>query len=422
MDRNVKTRFVFLIIFIQLSLSLFSQDRWQQGFVLLNNLDSLLYEIDVLRLEDNATYCVCRDRNKEEIIFPANKIHGILLSSGRKFESKAFKMDSDSITLLVEFVVEGLINVYDFMENGERIYLLDGDGKPIIVARFETKKAEISDASAKDVEVRSYRYIGMLKAFTADAPELHPRINTMSLNEKNLISISRDYHNLKCRTGEKCIVYEKDGIYSMSLLAVSAGIEFRSIHLTNLEDGTVIEFGNSGAYNFGGVLTLPLYREGIRLDMEAEINYSTSHNLAEFNETDGDDFLIHTLDYQYRSIRALPGVRLIVRPENISWAAFAGPAFSLSQNEYMQNVQDTYRNGEFIKSYDFNDLAYVHALGGIRLYVGMLFPVTKKNMLQVKLEYQYLTSKGKFPNLYTISARDYRATEQSLGIKTAIYF
>lgn len=417
----LRASFTYLLTLI--SVMAFTQDRWQEGYIHTTEGNSLYSEIDVAMLEDAPEECIYRiPGSREQLLLRANKIRSVSLLSGRAFETKTFKLEDDHVTAIVEYLVDGVADVFVYRRKGEDIFLLESESKPLTVARFTTKKAESPDPSVKDIEVRSYRHIGLLKAFMSDAPSLHERINTMQMNQKNLVDLAEMYHDLTCTTEKSCITYKKEGIFTMSMFAPAITAAVYSIHMTEQETGNVIDFAQAYGGGIGGVFSFPVYRKGIRLDLEVEASFTKSSHSASFSETDGRSENIHHLAFDYSALRLNPGIRISVRPNKLTYTAFVGPSVALTLSEYMESNEDIYRDGSLQMNYEYNDLAYSSGLIGLRGYIGMMIKVTDFNMLHMMLGFDTLTGTKPMSNLYTTAARDYKINEQSLNLKTVLYF
>ena len=111
----------------------------------------------------------------------------------------------DPELIFVEYLVNGISNLYYFRDDRGDHYLLETDEGKQVELTNEMKEI-YRDGTLYTVESKSY--IGLLKAAFAECQEIQPAINEAEVTHKSLINLVSDYHGYVCDWDE-CVVYEK---------------------------------------------------------------------------------------------------------------------------------------------------------------------------------------------------------------------
>jgi hypothetical protein len=411
-----------VLAFLFLGETVIAQARLENGTVFLKNGDSLQVSIDIIKTENNFQDCYFRPEGaKEEQAIGAEEINGFTLDIGRKFISKTIEVEGEIITVIAEYLVEGVNSLFVYRINTEEYYILTAPGKPDMVIKHELQNAQLE--TGEDVKIRSNRYKGLLKYLMEDAPSLHSTINSMTLSQKSLVDISSEYHDLVCTTGEKCIVYKKTGIYAHSMFAPYLAMDFTSIKLSPERDLDTITFPFSPGYSAGGLLNIPVFRGSSFIDLQINMFYSNRHlTRKHFTMLRGSE-VVNDLEYNYSSVGVALDTRFLVKPKELSYVFSVGPSVRLAIKQEMNN------SAKYVTDFDgakIRDYHYVierkSAVGGVKTAAGILIPVTQDSMLQLSLDYYLQFGRVYLPRISTIFYGDYTVTEQVLAIKTALFF
>lgn len=430
MERLTSQHFttLFAYTFYSLSFFLFSQTaiaqcRFESGTIFLSNGDSLQVLIDVIKTENNFNYCYYHTPgSKEEQSFAAEDINGFTLdNSGRRFIKKTIEVDGDILNVIAEYLVDGINDLFVYHDNTQEFYILSSPGKPDLVTGYELQDAQLE--SGKEVKIRSNKYIGLLKYHMADAPSLHSRINKMEFSQKNLVDISKEYHGLVCTTGEECIIYEKTGIHSLSLIAPHVSVDLTAVKFFPERELETISLPFSIGYSAGGVVNFPLYRGGHAIDLQVNLFYSNRCAAGKYIEVTGYDGIINNLEYHYYSIGMAPNVRFQFRSKKLAYLISVGPTVRLAINQEMKNTVEYVSdpNNPEIREYSYV-IEKKSGVGGIKSALGILIPIKNKSMLQLSLNYNLQFGTIYLPKISTIFIGDYFIKEQVLAMETTIYF
>lgn len=125
--------------------------------------------------------------------------------TGKFFVTKKINTEEFSDTVFVEFLLNGISNLYYFKNNNYSAYFIDSEGSELLELR--SKKTEIEQGRRTFV-TQDNRYLGVLIYALSDCPEIRKDIYKTGLSHKSLIEITRKYHDYKC-SDEACVIYEK---------------------------------------------------------------------------------------------------------------------------------------------------------------------------------------------------------------------
>lgn len=413
---------ISLLFLFFLNGTVIAQSRLESGTVFFENGDSLQVSIDIIKTENNFKYCYFRiEGSKEEQALLAEDITGFMLDIGRRFISKTIKLEGEIITVIAEYLVDGINSLLVFRNSTEEYFILITPRKPDMIITHELQDAQLE--TGEDVKIKSNRYIGLLKYQMDDTPLLHPRINSMTLSQKNLVNLSREYHDLVCTTGEKCIVYKKSGIHSLSMLAPYMSVDFTMLKFSPEKDLDTITLPFSVGYSSGGILNVPLYRGGSFVDLQFNLFYSNRRAAGEHITIYRDSKRINNLEYQYSAIGLALDTRFLFKPKELAYTFSVGPTVRLALNQKMDNAV------EFVDHYDqtvFADFNYIihkkTAIGGVKTSAGILIPVTVGSMLHLSLDYYLQYGKIYINRILTVFYGNYAVKEQVIAIRSSLYF
>ena len=182
------------------------QTDFRPGYVITNNNDTLRGFIDYRGDARNSKKCDFKEtRNGVVQEFLPFSIKGYRFNESKYFISKCITSDSTKIQLFLEFLVDGIANLYYYHDSANPHYFIEKEDGKLHELTNEHKRVRINEAEYVR-ETKSY--IGMLTFAFADCHQLFPLINKAKLNDKSLIELTKKYHEYVCNS-EKCVIYEK---------------------------------------------------------------------------------------------------------------------------------------------------------------------------------------------------------------------
>ncbi len=283
----MKTKLVILLLFI--FSNVYSQSYFRDGYLITNDNDTIFGQIDNGKLIINPFKIKFRSNLNSEIQnYSPEDIYGYRFNDGQFYISKQVEMNSIENIVFLEYLVEGIVNLYYlydeltpryFIENENGLYELRDDQKEILAQK------DIFSEYSTYIK-KSNQYIGVLRYILSDAPELRPKVDQAVFNHKSLMNLTEDYHNYVC-DDEKCLVYKKKKEIGKTKIGIKAGmthvttsnnISFYS-NLTRrpIEEGA---FDPSTSYDFGIFVNQELPFNYKNLSLQYEISF----NAWELNE------------------------------------------------------------------------------------------------------------------------------------------
>lgn len=237
-------RIKFSIIFCMLSVyfvsdQLVAQNNFTSGYIISNTNDTIRGYIQ--QFTSGSTICYFK-KNPEgtAIAYSPVDISAYRFDdNGKFFVSKETPLESGNKMLFLEFLIKGKASIYFMRDNMEHYFI-------------ETEKDKLSELSEsqKIIEnsngvkwIKQPRYKGKLKYILSDCPEIASKIETLSLQPKELINLAKDYHEKVCDS-EQCIVFERKSKPVKIRTRIEAGVGFsqfrNQITHTNFSPGALI--------------------------------------------------------------------------------------------------------------------------------------------------------------------------------------
>ncbi len=228
-----------------LSIESFSQYDFRKGFVVTNSLDTIQGLIDYTHPEARSKVCAFKKDDKSQITFyNPKKIHSYYVSNST-FLSKPLNISDTLDHYFVEYLVDGIVNLYFLQFDGKYYYFIEKENE---IYNLSNELVEVNiDGSIK--YKNSNQYMGILNWLLSDVP-LREEIYNTKFDHNSLINITKSYHNLVCNDQE-CIVYYKrkrkllDTKWQINI-GFSLGLIHSNVFLsTKFDTGEKIErFGN----------------------------------------------------------------------------------------------------------------------------------------------------------------------------------
>jgi len=208
------------------------QSNYKDGYLITIGNDTLNGLIDFRT--DHANSLVCKykkDEKAAEKTYNPGEIAGYrFINEGKYYVSRTIVIDSLKRTVFLEFLVQGLLNLYYFPKGNGYYFFENKDGS----LEALTKKAdEIIDNSKFKVDDR---FKSKLSYIFRDYLPLALNTSKAEYNKKSMIVLTKYYHDHMCKSGEKCIIFENDYKKNFTKFDFSAfsGFEFNDIQLNDI--------------------------------------------------------------------------------------------------------------------------------------------------------------------------------------------
>ena len=181
-------------------LCVYAQDNYKHAYYITNDRDTVHGLINFSSDYNNSIMCNFKKEISDTEIqtFTPEQIWGY------RFENEDFfyiSLETEGIKYFLQYLVNGVMNLYYRTDKNDNHYFyFEENGKIVSITQ---KKDEVSaDYIKKDLSYKK----NLAPLFNA-YPSIAKKINSNRFNQKTMIDIAQEYHNLTCDTGESCIVY-----------------------------------------------------------------------------------------------------------------------------------------------------------------------------------------------------------------------
>lgn len=266
---------LFLIIFLCLA-DLMGQSNFRPGYVITNENDTLHGLIDYRGDARNSKKCDFKE-NQSSVVkeFIPFSIKGYRYTDGKFYISKSIQSNGKEIQLFLEFLVNGISDLYYYSDGTEFHYFIEKSDKQLFELTNE-KKYFIDNGAMKSRKTN--RYIGLLRYAFADCPQIFPLITKARLEDKSLIEITKKYHEYVCND-QKCVIYEKQLPAIRFKFAPFVSMNESSLKFSNNPYYEAINF-NKPVYPMIGLLlntSLPNANEKLSFQVSGEFGKCNFH-------------------------------------------------------------------------------------------------------------------------------------------------
>jgi hypothetical protein len=195
----------FLIAFIFSIHFSFSQSNFKDGYIITKTNDTITGLIDFRTAQINAHKCKFKhsEKEKEELYYPGDIKGYMFVNEGKYYVSRDITLNGKNESVFLEFLVEGLMNLYFYPAEINHYFFENTDGRFLEVSK---KPDEI----VGDKVIIDNKYIGMLKYIFMRDSMLLNQTSKATFDRKTMIEFTKKYHDLLCTDGRKCIIFEND--------------------------------------------------------------------------------------------------------------------------------------------------------------------------------------------------------------------
>lgn len=128
----------------------------------------------------------------------------------------------------LEFLVDGEIDLFTI--SGSCRYFIKKENQELLELNDNIKS--IQNIDGENYMVYNKNYLGYIRAYMSEAPQLFPKIDKMDrLNQRDLVNLSVDYHNAICND-YKCVNYTKNIPKLTYKLELMSGVTYHNNYYT----------------------------------------------------------------------------------------------------------------------------------------------------------------------------------------------
>lgn len=371
-----------------------AQSDFRKGYIVNNDNDTIHGLIDYKGNKANAQRCVYKKENSAILRkFSPSQIKSYRFIDSKYYVSKSVENGNEAPLLFLEYLVNGIIDVYYYRnDEGEHYLIDDGSGK-LYELKDERKEVVVDDVQYFR---RSKEYIGVLKATFKDSPEIIQKVDKVKLNHQSLVDISHDYHDQVCST-EECLIYERKSVNKEKAfgLVVGANVlslvevrEFTSDFLPYLINS---DFGQRVNFSFGVFYksNLTFWNERLYFQYEgtyASVNLETSHSYSpsRFNPT-----AVHSIELSHNTFNNLLMLKYEF-PNGKFRPTFQAGCFwkFLFGVEYRRESAEQFVSGGLFNEQEFDEYPFSNTEFGLNVGAGLKTYYQKQKEMYIDLRYQ----------------------------------
>jgi hypothetical protein len=219
----------FVTILLLFSIMLVAQSDFKDGYIITLDEDTVYGLIDYRGDEYNAANCVFRAGGGEtKTAYYPGRIKAYRFTDGKFYVSREVVMDSVKRLVFLEHLVKGKASIYYYPKKN---YFLEVDSGELI--RLENSLI-LKNIDGKNYFMEGNEYIGLLRYYLKDCPEIIPEINRTELVQPDLIKLAEKYHNYVC-PGEVCTIYSKSKPRLKSRLGIGTGCDINRADIYTLD-------------------------------------------------------------------------------------------------------------------------------------------------------------------------------------------
>jgi hypothetical protein len=257
-----------LILLLVVCNGLYGQQKFVPGYIITNNNEKIEGWIDKRESDFNQKHCYFKTDSlaQNDVEYKPNQIKAYRFNNSKYYASKVIKTKTVVDTVFLECLISGKATIWFysvlnndtyFVEKDSIMIELDNETQHYIYGDIDRiEKIDARDATAAQYTRNSQKYIGILKYTFSDCPEIYPQLDRLRYEKKDLIQISKKYHEKVCKT-EDCIIYEKVIPKTKWYLGAFVNYGIQSTHVNSYgENGKNMNFSTYYPLSFGAFVQL----------------------------------------------------------------------------------------------------------------------------------------------------------------------
>ena len=208
-----KRIFLFCLILMQFFVLNYGQKGYTPGYVVTNEFDTLRGYIKLKTNIENSKSCdfTAGENQIQKNYLPSN-IKAYRILNSKYYVSKEIEIDSVKKNVFLEYLVNGIVNLYYFSDLGNEYYFIEKNGvltqlsnkTSIVTVKGKGGMGEYESNYSKN----SNQYKRVLQFLFQESPEALKEIPGTAFDYKPLIKLTKDYHNSVCKD-RSCIDFTK---------------------------------------------------------------------------------------------------------------------------------------------------------------------------------------------------------------------
>ena len=301
---------VILLLSICFTGQILAQANFREGFIIKNNNDTVHGWIDFKLDEQNMRYVNFMSTNDStvQLYLPGDIFGYRLINEGKFYISREIDISEGGRQLVfLEFLVQGLKNLYYFRGNLEYYFIENSDGRLVVMSK---KPDLIENYRIKE----DLKYRGILNYVFKDYESIRRKTEKADFTKRSMIELTKDYHDNVCEDGTACIIFENDfkKKFIEFVYSVYGGVQF---HRMLMDFDLVNQEVSTNAYSIvpeiGGQITIFSPRFSTSLGLFGELSFSRQNGVKDFfiENTYSTTYVVY--DYNVSRLTGVIGLKYL---------------------------------------------------------------------------------------------------------------
>ena len=334
---------ILTLIFLSFVINAAAQSNYKKGYIITNKNDTINGYIDFRTDEMNSTVCKFRKtaRTKEEIFYPGDIRGYMFIDEVKYYVTRTVQIDNTFKIVFLEYLVQGVKDLYYYSENIDYYFIEDENGKMISV----TKKPDCIIDNKYKVD---NKYKGRLMYAFRDCESVEKDISDVGFDRSSLIKLTKKYHQKMCSPGEECIIFENN--YKKIFLKLDFSI-YSGLQVMNFKYGEneLSQFKSSSSLSpvIGGQVEIsnPRLIKSLRFQLGAALSY-----LKGFNDFAGENTYYQNFEFKSCMGTGIFGLKYIYPKGNVLPVVEIGISYSRLFNSSNTLYEESYINDFLVTS------------------------------------------------------------------------
>jgi hypothetical protein len=402
---------LFTVCFVS---QVLAQSNFKEGYIITNNNDTVYGWIDFKLDELNMQFVNFKSlQDSTTQHYLPDDIYGYrLVNEGKFYISKTIEIkEGEKQLVFLEFLVQGLKNLYYFKDDMEYYFIENTDGELIVMSKLPD--------SVQDYKVKvDLKYRGVLKYVFRDYELIGRKTEKADFNKRSMIELTKDYHNYVCEDGTACIIFENDfkKKFIELDLSVFGGMQFyRLKYYPSLDYLQETRYAGAMIPEIGLQLSICSPRFSTSLAMFGELSYSSVDGADDFFITDNHNTTYSIYAYSANRFSGTFGLKYIFLSENKLRPVIEAGYFTsyLTNPACEKNVYVTRNSTNITRHVYFpNYLLKTELCGGYAFSFGLDYQLNNKKYVFGKIGYSATVTKR---DLYNYEPRAEDAFQLKFG-------
>ncbi len=371
-----------------------AQTDFRSGYIITNENDTIHGLIDYRGGPRNAKECNFRENESSPVReFKPFDIKAYRFTDSKFYISKSIKINDNEIPVFLEFLVNGIADLYYYADGTSIHYFIEKqDGKLIELTNAE----ERVNVGGHEYARESKRYIGLLTYAFSDCPQIFPSINRAKFNDESLVEVTKEYHDYKCEDGRSCIIYEKKLPVVKLKFASYISLNRSTLDLLHAKNYEAIRF--DAAYHPSIALQLnfdlPRASEKLSLQVAGILSKSDFHGVsAGLPDWISEEAEIHVTTLQWQA-----GIRYTYPKGKIRPTVVVGGDILGLLSDNQKRTENMLVNGE-PTTYIYNEGIMAKRLLGFNIDLGIDYHVSSSFVPFFNIGYCRLSGNNTFNSI-----------------------